>query len=85
MDNESQITKCNETDIMKVDINTLKDIQDVKVNTQLPVKERMADFVKQIEDPYCFRCGKLVVQIIHSESDTTINDCLKEYIKSQAY
>ena len=36
----------------------LVDIQDVSVDPNLPKEERIAEFVRQIKNPYCFKCGK---------------------------
>ena len=76
------------SDLKNVDIrtirpDTLEHIENVKINTDLPVEERMMEFVRQIKNPYFFRCGKLIVQVEYSDTDKTINDCLKEFIESQ--
>lgn len=71
------------SDIRTVLPETLKNIEDVVIDTNLSVEERMRAFVKQIKNPYCFRCGKLVVQVEYKESGKSINECLKEYIESQ--
>ena len=70
-------------DIRTVLPETLKNIEDVVIDTNLSVEERMRAFVKQIKNPYCFRCGKLVVQVEYKESGKSINECLKEYIERQ--
>ena len=70
-------------DIRTVLPETLKNIEDVVIDTNLSVEERMRAFVKQIKNQYCFRCGKLVVQVEYKESGKSINECLKEYIESQ--
>ncbi len=70
-------------DIRTIQPDTLEHIENVKINTDLPVEERMMEFVRQIKNPYFFRCGKLIVQVEYSDTDKTINDCLKEFIESQ--
>ena len=70
-------------DIRTIRPDTLEHIEHVKINTDLPVEERMMEFVRQIKNPYFFRCGKLIVQVEYSDTDKTINDCLKEFIESQ--
>ncbi len=67
-------------DIRTVQPDTLEQIENVKINTDLPVEERRMEFVRQIKNPYFFRCGKLIVQVEYSDTDKTINDCLKELI-----
>ena len=70
-------------DIRTIRPDTLEHIENVKINTDLPVEERMMEFVRQIKNPYFFRFGKLIVQVEYSDTDKTINDCLKEFIESQ--
>ena len=70
-------------DIRTIRPDTLEHIENVKINTDFPVEERMMEFVRQIKNPYFFRCGKLIVQVEYSDTDKTINDCLKEFIESQ--
>jgi len=70
-------------DIRTVLPETLKDIREVKIDTDLSVHERMLEFIKQIQNPYCFRCGKLIVQVEYKNTNRTVNDCLKEYFESQ--
>ena len=70
-------------DIRTIRPDTLEHIENVKINMYLPVEERMMEFVRQSKNPYFFRCGKLIVQVEYSDTDKTINDCLKEFIESQ--
>lgn len=42
----------SDMDVRTVDHNTLVDIRDVKVNTALPKRERILDFIRQIGNPY---------------------------------
>ncbi len=77
-----------ETDLKTLDIRTiqpesLEDIEQVVINTDLPPEERVKEFLEQIKNPYFFRCGSLIVQVEYSDTGKTINDCLKEYIESQ--
>ena len=58
----------------------LVDIRDVSVNKELPREERVADFVRQIKDPYHFKCGKFIVQVSFAEDGGTIEECIKGLI-----
>lgn len=48
-----------ETTSMNTDTVSLVDIRDVSVDKNLTREERVAEFVRQIKNPYCFRCGRL--------------------------
>ena len=55
----------------------LVDINDVSVDKSLPKQERIAEYVRQIKDPYHFRCGKFTVTAIFAENGVTLEDCLQ--------
>lgn len=54
----------------------LVDIRDVRVDKSLPKKERITSFVRQIKNPYLFRCGDFVVQVCFANNGATLEDRL---------
>lgn len=70
------------TDVPTLNTEELVDIRDVKINTKLPKQERMKDFVKQIKNPYLFKCGKLTIQLEYEDNAKDLDDMLLEYIKA---
>ncbi|MDR1892660.1 MAG: hypothetical protein LBQ48_06600 [Oscillospiraceae bacterium] len=58
----------------------LVDIQDVTVDRNLPKQERIAEFLRQIKDPYRFKCGKFTVTARFSDNGVTLEDCLQRII-----
>ena len=78
-----QIKAMQNVDIRTVDPNTLRDIRDVEVNTALPKKERILDFIRQIGNPYCYRHGKYVVKVGFTDTDVTLEDRMLAYIRSK--
>ena len=50
------------TVIQTPEADKLADIRDVSVNKDLPRQERIAEFIRQIRDPYHFKCGRFVVR-----------------------
>ena len=78
-----QVEAMQNVDIRTVDTYTLRDIRDVEVNTSLPKKERMLDFIRQIGNPYCYRHGKYVVKVSFTDTDVTLEDRMLSYIRSK--
>ena len=58
----------------------LADIRDVSVDQTLPKEERIAEFLRQIKNPYCFRCGKFTVRAQYAENGVSLEDCLKQIL-----
>ncbi len=70
-------------DIRTVDPATLRDIRDVTVHVELPKRERMLDYIRQIGNPYCYRHGKYVVKVSFADTEWTLEDCLRSYLRSK--
>ena len=58
----------------------LVDIRDVSVDQALSKEERIAEFLRQIKNPYCFRCGKFIVKAKYADNGVTLEDCLKQIL-----
>lgn len=69
-------------DMQRVEPKDLKDIRDVKINTDLPKEERWKEFVEQIGNPYCFKCGKTIVKVKFTDTQVTLEERLKAYYES---
>lgn len=67
-----------------VDRDSLRDIESVNINTALPKKERIADFIRQIGNPYCYKHGKYIVKVSFADTGVTLEDRLAGYIASKA-
>ena len=80
---EEQVKAMQNVDIRTVDPAGLRDIRDVKVNTDLPKRERILDFIRQIGNPYCYRHGKYVVKVSFTDTDVTLEDRILSYIRSK--
>ena len=78
-----QIEAMQNGDIRTVDPTGLRDIREVKVNTNLPKRERILDFIRQIGNPYCYRHGKYVVKVSFTDTDVTLEDRMLSYIRSK--
>lgn len=68
-------------DLRTVDKTGLIDIRDISINEQLPKEERIADFIRQIKNPYLCKCGNIVVQSVFADTDTTLTERLKQYFR----
>ncbi len=60
------------------DKSELVDIQDVSVDSSLPREERIAEFVRQIRNPYLFRCGGFTIHAKYAPDGPPLEDCLRQ-------
>ena len=68
-------------DVRPVDINTLTDIQDIKIDTKLPVEEKLASFAGQTNNIYVHRIGDYVVKARFQKEGPGIDDKIEEYLR----
>lgn len=63
-------------DVRTVDVHTLEDIDQVKVDKSLPKEERMLDFVRKIKNPFCFICNGMVVKTSYADKGESLENVL---------
>jgi hypothetical protein len=70
-------------DVRTVDTGSLVDIADVKINKELPKKERVSDYIRQIGNPYCYISHGVVVKLKFT-GEKTLEDCLAACVSMEA-
>ena len=68
----AEIKNLKDFNIQTLQSDGLVDIEKINVDKNLPVEERIREFVRQIKI-HIFRCGKLIVQVEYSDTGKSIN------------
>jgi len=55
----------------------LVDIREVSVDKDLPKQERIAEYIRQIKNPYRYKCGKFTIIEKHTVGGPSLEDCLR--------
>jgi len=76
------LNSMRDIDIRTADPDALVDIRDIKIDTTLPKRERISDFIRQVKNPYLYKCGKAVVKVSFAETEATLEDKLESYLLS---
>ena len=67
-------------DVRTVDPSTLADIGGVKIDVTQPKNERILDFIRQVKNPYCYKCGKTVVKLTFTDTGRTFEEIFKSIV-----
>lgn len=59
-----------------VNIDSLVDIRDVSVNKSFPKDQRIAEYIRQIQNPYQFRKDDIVINARFSSDGVRLEDCI---------
>ena len=77
------LDEMRKVDIRTVDPATLHDRRDVRIDSRQPREKRIASYLKQIGNPYCYRHGKYVVRVSFADTDISLEDRLEAYIRTK--
>ena len=69
-------------DVRTVDPDTLVDIKELDIDKTLPREQRMAEFVRQVKNPYCFKVGKVAVSVGYSGDGVTFEQRMEHYLQT---
>lgn len=84
MDKQQTHLICQE-DIQAVDIQNLVDISDVKIDTTMKKTDRIQTFIRDIKNPYCFRCKNTVVKVSFCNEGGSFQELLQDYFSSLSH
>ena len=66
-----------------IDTDDLVDIRDVQVDASLPKFERIVEYIRQIKNPYHFKCGEFVVSVKYAQNGISLEDCLERLVGAE--
>lgn len=78
---DTDLEQLKAVDVRTVDKECLVDLNTVRINQDVPVQERIVDFVKQIQNPYCFRIGDVAIKVVYQESGPTFQQNLEDALR----
>ena len=69
-------------DVRTAEPNSLVDIKEITIDQELPREQRMAEFVRQVLNPYCFKVGKIAVSVGFSQDGVTFEQRMEQYLQT---
>lgn len=76
-----EMNRLRSVDVRTVDRENLVDIRDVEIDRNLPVEERVRDFLNRVKNPYCFKVGNVVVKAAFNGG----GECFEERFKKMLF
>ena len=76
------IEEMKNVDVRTVDPETLVDITTIEIDESLSKEERVAEFLKQVKNPYCFRVGKMVVKNVYSNDGVSLRERFEQFART---
>lgn len=73
----------SKTELSEICKDDLQDISQIKINTELPLKQRITQFLDEIKNPYCFLVGKSAVKVEFNDEGESLQNVLKKHFVDQ--
>ena len=73
MMNHQSLTQCAHADINSCNPKELVDLQNVTIDTNLPVSQRFEQLLSQVHNPYLFKVDDVVVKVNYSGNKRLTN------------
>ena len=69
-------------DVRTVDPDTLVDVTKIVIDESLSKEERVAEYLRQVKNPYCCRVGKMVVKNIYSNDGVSLEERFEQFART---
>lgn len=76
------IEEMKAVDVRTVDPETLVDVTKIKIDEGLSKEERVAEFLRQVKNPYCFRVGNMVVKNVYSNDGVSLRERFEQFART---
>lgn len=75
-----QLDAMSEQSIETLDEKELIDISAINIKKDLPHEDKILNFLDQIKNPYCFRCGNVSVRVCFSKTGKNLETVLRDFL-----
>ena len=58
------------------------DVTTIKIDESLSREERVAEFLRQVKNPYCFRVGNMIVKNVYSNNGVTLQERFEQFART---
>ena len=75
------LEKMKNIDVRTVNPETLVDVTKIVIDESLSKEERVAEYLRQVRNPYCFRVDDLGVKLEFLDSAPSLQDVLSDFFQ----
>ncbi len=79
---EEKLIKYKNKSIDEIDVTKIKDINEIKFSRKKSSRERILDFLIEVENPYFLKINNHIVHLsFKDDSELSANECLTNILK----
>ena len=73
---KNKLDRANRIDMNNIDVESIPDINDIKVSRKKVIEERILDFIDNVDNPYLFKVDGVLVKIGFSDNQIKAEECI---------
>lgn len=75
-------TNLHQVDVRAVKLDELVDISTIEIDETMTKEQRIAEFIRQVKNPYCFRVGNVAVSVGFADNGITFEQRMEHYLQT---
>lgn len=81
---QQKITDSKDVKIESINRNEIDEVDNIKIDKNLPAKERIIEYIKKVKNPYILKVNDTLVKITFNNQNIECMQCLKNIVKNNA-
>lgn len=78
-----KLKRAKAVDIRDIDARSVKEFSEIKINKNLPHRERILDLIEQAGNPYFFKDNGILVKVSFADSGKSMQECMEDYLQAE--
>jgi len=78
-----ELGELSKVDIRKLNTENLKELEEIYIDPNATIEDRIKNFFNKVENPYCFKVLGTPVQISYANHNKTLEDCIINYLSDK--
>lgn len=83
-DLQKKINASKDVELETINRNEIEDVETIKINKNMPAKERIIEYIKKVKNPYVLKVNDTLVKITFNNQNIECMQCLKNIVKNNA-
>ena len=81
---QQKINDSKDVKIESINRNEIDEVDNIKIDKNLPAKERIIEYIKKVKNPYILKVNDTLVKITFNNQNIECMQCLKNIVKNNA-
>ena len=78
-----QLEEMKHIQIKDIDPESVKEIEEIRIDKSRPVEDRIRSLIAQTGNPYVYKDCGMIVKVSFADNGKTLQSCLEDYLAAE--